>query len=94
MSEGVEVGCHVVFHHHPPNQHHPYKVMCLGNHEVLNALGLFNYADKEGNEEFERVFGPAIDRVEGNSKWRMAYAGNQPSRWRACEPGGAFSDRQ
>jgi hypothetical protein len=39
-------------------------VFCLGNHEVLNALGLFNYADKEGNTEFESIFGGYFDHVE------------------------------
>ncbi|GMH61156.1 hypothetical protein TrST_g393 [Triparma strigata] len=66
-------------------------VLCLGNHEVLNTLGLFNYADKGGNDEFERIFGGYFDEQEGGESWRLDYAGNQPARWRACEPGGAFS---
>ncbi|GMI04534.1 hypothetical protein TrLO_g15477 [Triparma laevis f. longispina] len=66
-------------------------VLCLGNHEVLNTLGLFNYADKGGNEEFERIFGDFFDAQSGSESWRLNYAGNQPARWRACEPGGAFS---
>ena len=66
-------------------------VLLLGNHEILNVLGLFNYAEKGGNEEFEKVFGEAINKMEGTEKWRINYAGNQPARWRAMEPGGMLS---
>jgi len=66
-------------------------VLCLGNHEVLNALGLFNYAESEGNEEFERIFGGYFDHVDEGGEWRLKYAGNQATRWRCWEPGGALT---
>ena len=79
-------------------------VLCLGNHEILNTLGLFNYADRGGNEEFESVFGPLFDKDNddengngngnGNGRepsWRLHYAGNEPARWRCYEPGGLFT---
>jgi len=66
-------------------------VLVLGNHEVMNTLGLFNYADDEGNEEFERTFGGHFDAQDGGAAWRLGYAGNQPARWRALEPEGALA---
>ena len=81
-------------------------VLLLGNHEVLNTLGLFNYSDKGGNEEFEATFGQFFDSLGGpnpnkadsadsestqDPSWRIHYAGNQPARWRAYETGGALS---
>jgi hypothetical protein len=66
------------------------KVVCLfGNHEVLNAVGLFQYADPSGNLEFEMTVGKTLDndRFDSN-RWRIQYAGNEPCRWTTFEPGG------
>lgn len=68
------------------------KVYVLyGNHESLNAAGLFQYADAEGNVEFERVFGERLDKNFGSNRWRLQFAGNEPARWAACEPGGLLA---
>lgn len=48
------------------------KVILLhGNHEALNANGLFQYADRNGNQEIEVVLGKALDakRSEGTERW-------------------------
>ena len=63
-----------------------------GNHEALNAVGLFNYALPEGNVEFEEIIGKGVDKYFQNQRWRIQFAGNQPSRWAACEPGGLLSE--
>lgn len=65
-----------------------------GNHETLNANGLFQYTDEEGDVEIESVFGQEMDKVKsgGSKRWRLQYAGNQPSRWNAFEPGGWLSE--
>jgi hypothetical protein len=71
------------------------KILILhGNHEVLNSNGLFHYTDEGGNVEIETVLGKEMDRVksEGSTRWRIQYAGNQPSRWNAFEPGGWLSE--
>mmetsp|Transcript_26972 Transcript_26972/g.31375 ORF Transcript_26972/g.31375 Transcript_26972/m.31375 type:complete len:491 (+) Transcript_26972:87-1559(+) len=70
------------------------KVILLhGNHEALNSNGLFHYTDPNGDEEIEVVLGQTMDTVksEGTKRWRIQYAGNQPSRWSAFEPGGWLS---
>lgn len=65
-----------------------------GNHEALNAVGLFQYALDE--DEFEDVLGKPIDLVMTQSlnttNWRHQFAGNSPVRWAAFEPGGILSD--
>ena len=65
-----------------------------GNHESLNANGLFQYTDEEGDVEIESVFGEEMDKIKsgGSKRWRLQYAGNQPSRWNAFEPGGWLSE--
>jgi len=71
------------------------KVILLhGNHEALNANGLFQYADRNGNQEIEVVLGKALDakRSEGTERWRIQYAGNEPSRWAAFEPNGWLAE--
>lgn len=71
------------------------KVLILhGNHESLNANGLFQYTDENGDVEIESIFGEEMDKVKssGSKRWRLQYAGNQPSRWNAFEPGGWLSD--
>ena len=70
------------------------KVLLLhGNHESLNSNGLFQYTDPNGDEEIESIFGQEMDKVksDGSKRWRLQYAGNQPSRWNAFEPGGWLS---
>jgi len=67
-------------------------IMLHGNHEALNAVGLFQYANKGGNLEFEQDLGKLIDQDWQSEKWRLQFAGNQPSRWAAFEPGGILSD--
>lgn len=67
------------------------KVILLhGNHEALNANGLFQYADPRGNQEIEVVLGKTLDKMksDGSERWRLQYAGNVPSRWAAFEPNG------
>ncbi len=65
-------------------------ILLHGNHEALNANGLFQYADPRGNEEIEVVLGKTLDtsKSEGTPRWRIQYAGNQASRWAAFEPNG------
>ena len=70
---------------------HGGRVLLLhGNHEALNANGLFHYADSKGNEEIEVVLGKTIDakKSDGSERWRIQYGGNEPSRWAAFEPNG------
>mmetsp|Transcript_62917 Transcript_62917/g.73567 ORF Transcript_62917/g.73567 Transcript_62917/m.73567 type:complete len:566 (+) Transcript_62917:72-1769(+) len=62
-----------------------------GNHEALNAIGLFHYANDGGNAEFERDVGDTLDIALGE-RWKIQYAGNQPSRWACFEPGGLLCD--
>lgn len=64
-----------------------------GNHEALNANGLFQYAFPGGNKEIEGIFGTELDTSRGNGTqtWRLQYAGNQPSRWATFEPNGLLS---
>jgi len=66
-------------------------ILLHGNHEAMNAVGLFNYADAEGNVEFEEIIGRGVDKYFQNQRWRIQFAGNQPSRWAACEPGGLLA---
>lgn len=65
-----------------------------GNHEALNANGLFQYAFPGGNKEIDATFGAELDSRRGNGTqtWRLQYAGNQPSRWAIFEPGGYLSE--
>ena len=61
-----------------------------GNHEVLNATGLFHYTT--GPHEFERLLGKPLDlHTPMRHAWRRQFAGNQPVRWAACEPGGLLA---
>ena len=66
-----------------------------GNHEVMNALGLFHYT-QGGDKEFEHYLGRPFDHVVAvpsdlGRTWRSQFAGNQPARWAACEPGGLLA---
>jgi len=66
-------------------------LLLYGNHESLNAAGLFQYTNPGGNMEFERTIGARIDYNYGSNRWRLQFAGNQPSRWASFEPGGLLS---
>jgi hypothetical protein len=47
-----------------------------GNHEALNAVGLFQYT--LGDEEIEENIGKPLDLLAQSSDWRMQFAGNSP----------------
>jgi len=66
--------------------------LLYGNHEAINSIGLFQYANPGGNAEFEVDIGKPIDELMGNNRWRLQFAGNQPSRWAAMEPGGLLAE--
>ncbi len=67
-------------------------LLLYGNHESLNAAGLFQYANPGGNIEFENTIGSRIDYNFGSNRWRLQFAGNEPSRWAAFEPGGLLAE--
>lgn len=50
--------------------------LLYGNHEALNAVGLFQYA--LGDDEFEENIGKPLDLLAQSSNWRMQFAGNSP----------------
>lgn len=58
-----------------------WTTVLYGNHEVLNAAGLFHYT--EGDEEYEEILGHALDRALDPNDWRQRYAFHQPARWAA-----------
>ena len=68
------------------------KILLYGNHESLNAAGLFQYANPGGNKEFEDTIGKRIDYNYGSNRWRLQFAGNEPCRWASFEPGGLLAD--
>eukprot|EP00978_Attheya_sp_CCMP212_P012239 scaffold30408_cov53-Attheya_sp.AAC.2 len=57
-----------------------------GNHESLNAAGMFHYTNPGGNQEIETDIGYTVDSTLGTDRWRLQFAGNQPARWAAFEP--------
>ncbi|KAL3904808.1 MAG: hypothetical protein SGILL_009923, partial [Bacillariaceae sp.] len=66
------------------------RVICLiGNHEAMNALGLFQYATND--DEYEHEIAPSLDATLGTQAWRTQYVGNQPARWASYEPGGLLA---
>mmetsp|Transcript_35164 Transcript_35164/g.83991 ORF Transcript_35164/g.83991 Transcript_35164/m.83991 type:complete len:504 (+) Transcript_35164:115-1626(+) len=67
-------------------------ILLYGNHESLNAAGLFQYANPGGNKEFEDTIGKRIDYNYGSNRWRLQFAGNEPCRWASFEPGGLLAD--
>lgn len=67
-------------------------LLLYGNHESLNAAGLFQYANPGGNSEFEKTIGARIDYNYGSNRWRLQFAGNEPSRWASFEPGGLLAE--
>ena len=70
--------------------HHGKVILLVGNHEALNAMGLFQYAPSD--LEHEQTIGRAVDDVLGTQNlWRKQYANNQPARWASYEPGGLLA---
>lgn len=67
-------------------------LLLYGNHESLNAAGLFQYANVQGNAEFECDVGTRIDYNLRSNRWRLQFAGNEPSRWATLEPGGLLCE--
>jgi len=67
-------------------------LLLYGNHESLNAAGLFQYANPGGNSEFDKTIGERIDYNYGSNRWRLQFAGNEPSRWASFEPGGLLAE--
>ena len=65
-------------------------IVLYGNHEVLNALGLFHYTTG-GAAEYDHYLGKPLDFLQPSLPWRRQFAGNQPARWAACEPGGLLA---
>jgi len=64
--------------------------LLYGNHEALNAVGLFQYALSD--DELEECLGNPLDLITGAPNWRLQFAGNNPIRWAAFEPGGLLSE--
>jgi len=63
------------------------SVICLlGNHEIKNCIGAFEYTTPKANQEFEDIFGGYLDTSLAE-RWRVQYANNEPTRWNVCEPG-------
>lgn len=71
--------------------HHGRVVLLVGNHEALNAMGLFQYALTDA--EHEECIGREVDEAIGGDEnlWRKQYVGNQPARWASYEPGGLLA---
>jgi len=67
------------------------SVVCLwGNHEALNAAGLFHYAS--GDKEYRTTVGRALDTSAlGTNRWRAQFGENHPERWASYEPGGLLA---
>eukprot|EP00548_Thalassiothrix_antarctica_P000968 CAMPEP_0194130094 /NCGR_PEP_ID=MMETSP0152-20130528/1235_1 /TAXON_ID=1049557 /ORGANISM="Thalassiothrix antarctica, Strain L6-D1" /LENGTH=413 /DNA_ID=CAMNT_0038824515 /DNA_START=197 /DNA_END=1441 /DNA_ORIENTATION=+ len=67
------------------------SLICLwGNHEALNAAGLFHYAS--GDEEYEENVGKSLDLSSlDTNRWRIQFGGNHPERWASYEPGGILA---
>jgi hypothetical protein len=65
-------------------------ILLWGNHEALNAAGLFHYTT--GDSEYEQAVGLSLDNSLRTNRWRLQFAGNQPARWASYEPGGLLSD--
>jgi len=63
-------------------------ILLHGNHEALNAVGMFRYVD---GEEVERDLTQALDSRVGERDWRREYGRNNPVRWATFEPGGFLS---
>jgi hypothetical protein len=67
------------------------RVICLwGNHEALNAAGIFHYTT--GDHEYEKAVGKDLDSTMQSNRWRLQFAGSQPVRRATFEPGGLLAD--
>ena len=64
-------------------------ILLWGNHEALNAAGLFQYTT--GDAEYEDAVGTSLDASLQTNRWRLQFAGNQPARWASFEPGGLLA---
>jgi len=64
-------------------------ILLYGNHEALNAMGMFQYSTTD--QEYEHVVGREVDQALDSTSWRHQYVGNQPARWATYEPGGLLS---
>lgn len=64
-------------------------ILLWGNHEALNAAGLFQYTT--GDAEYEDAVGTSLDASMQTNRWRLQFAGNQPARWASYEPGGLLA---
>jgi len=67
--------------------------LLYGNHETMNTVGLFHYANDAGNNEIDCSLGKMMDEKLNSRRWRMQFAGNQPARWATFEPGGLLSEQ-
>lgn len=66
-----------------------HVILLYGNHESLNAMGLFQYATDD--VEYEKHMASVIDDQLNTRRWRVQYVKNQPARWATYEPGGLLS---
>jgi hypothetical protein len=65
-------------------------ILLWGNHEALNAAGLFQYTT--GDSEYEKIVGSSLDTSLQTNRWRLQFANNQPARWATYEPGGLLAE--
>jgi hypothetical protein len=75
---------------HQAEQQGGKVILLLGNHEAMNAMGLFQYATTD--LEYEQVVGTVVDDELQSDKWRLQYVGNQPARWASYEPKGLLAN--
>ena len=66
-----------------------HVIILYGNHEALNAMGLFQYATDD--VEYEHHMASVVDEQLNTKRWRVQYVKNQPARWATYEPGGLLS---
>ena len=66
-----------------------HVILLYGNHESLNALGLFQYATDDA--EYEKHMASVVDEQLNTRRWRVQYVKNQPARWATYEPGGLLA---
>jgi hypothetical protein len=74
---------------HQAQRHDGKVIVLVGNHEILNAMGLFHFAPSD--EEYEERVGSAVDRQLQTPAWRLQYVNNRPARWASYEPGGLLA---
>uniref|UniRef100_A0A7S4JYK5 Calcineurin-like phosphoesterase domain-containing protein n=1 Tax=Odontella aurita TaxID=265563 RepID=A0A7S4JYK5_9STRA len=66
-----------------------HVILLYGNHESLNAMGLFKYATDDA--EYEQHMASVVDEQLNTRRWRVQYVKNQPARWATYEPGGLLA---